>query len=61
MTSFVSLQVLCEIIAVFLHYFFLTAFTWMLVEGLHLYLKVVQVFRTENIRMVYYYVFGWCK
>ena len=33
----------------------------MLVEGLHLYLKVVQVFRTENIKMAYYYVFGWCK
>ena len=30
-------------------------------EGLHLYLKVVQVFRTENIQMVYYYVFGWGK
>lgn len=42
-----------------MHYFFLTAFTWMLVEGLHLYLKVVQVFRTENIKMAYYYIFGW--
>ncbi|KAL9976389.1 hypothetical protein ACROYT_G013687 [Oculina patagonica] len=54
-----SSKVLCKVIAVFLHYFFLTAFIWMLVEGLHLYLKVVQVFRTENIKMVYYYVFGW--
>ena len=26
-----------------------------------MYLKVVQVFRTENIQMVYYYVFGWGK
>ncbi|KAJ7381531.1 hypothetical protein OS493_001680, partial [Desmophyllum pertusum] len=55
-----SSKVLCKVIAAFLHYFFLTAFTWMLVEGLHLYLKVVQVFRTENVKMVYYYVFGWC-
>ncbi|XP_015778249.1 PREDICTED: adhesion G-protein coupled receptor D1-like isoform X1 [Acropora digitifera] len=54
-----SNQVICKIIAVFMHYFYLTAFTWMLVEGLHLYLKVVQVFKTENVRIVYYYIFGW--
>ena len=44
-----------------MHYFYLTAFTWMLVEGLHLYLKVVQVFKTENVKVLYYYVFGWGK
>ena len=33
----------------------------MLVEGLHLYLKVVQVFKTENVKMLYYYIFGWGK
>ncbi|PFX19630.1 putative G-protein coupled receptor 133 [Stylophora pistillata] len=54
-----SSPVLCKVVAVSMHYFFLTAFTWMLVEGLHLYLKVVQVFRTENIKIAYYYVFGW--
>lgn len=54
-----SNQVVCKIIAVLMHYFYLTAFTWMLVEGLHLYLKVVQVFKTENVKVLYYYVFGW--
>ncbi|KAK2548050.1 Adhesion G protein-coupled receptor L1 [Acropora cervicornis] len=54
-----SNQVVCKIIAVFMHYFYLTAFTWMLVEGLHLYLKVVQVFKTENVKILYYYIFGW--
>ncbi|XP_068721983.1 adhesion G protein-coupled receptor L4-like isoform X3 [Montipora capricornis] len=54
-----SNKVICKTIAVFLHYFFLTAFTWMLVEGLHLYLKVVQVFKTENVKILYYYIFGW--
>ena len=54
-------QVVCKIIAVFMHYFYLTAFTWMLVEGLHLYLKVVQVFKTENVKILYYYIFGWGK
>ncbi|XP_015754902.1 PREDICTED: adhesion G-protein coupled receptor D1-like [Acropora digitifera] len=54
-----SNKVICKIIAVFMHYFYLTAFTWMLVEGLHLYLKVVQVFKTENVKILYYYIFGW--
>lgn len=44
-----------------MHYLYLTAFTWMLVEGLHLYLKVVQVFKTENVKIIYYYIFGWGK
>jgi len=56
-----SNQVTCKMIAVFMHYLYLTAFTWMLVEGLHLYLKVVQVFKTENVKMIYYYIFGWGK
>ena len=30
-------------------------------EGLHLYLKVVQVFKTENVKILYYYIFGWGK
>ena len=33
----------------------------MLVEGLHLYLKVVQVFNIENVKILYYYIFGWGK
>ncbi|CAH3039846.1 unnamed protein product [Porites evermanni] len=52
-------KVLCKTIAVFLHYFFMTAFTWMLVEGVHLYLKVVQVYKSENLKMFYYYASGW--
>ncbi|KAM7441342.1 hypothetical protein ABFA07_009630 [Porites harrisoni] len=54
-----SNKVLCKTIAVFLHYLFMTAFTWMLVEGVHLYLKVVQVFKSENLKMFYYYASGW--
>lgn len=54
-----SSPTICKIIAAFLHYFFLTAFTWMLVEGFHLYLKVVQVFNIENVKILYYYTFGW--
>ncbi|XP_078090952.1 adhesion G protein-coupled receptor E3-like isoform X2 [Mustelus asterias] len=39
-----SNQVVCAIIAGFLHYFFLTVFAWMFLEGIQLYLMVVKVF-----------------
>ena len=34
----------CQVIAVLLHYFFLVSFMWMLMEGVVLYLILVQVF-----------------
>ena len=38
----------CQVIAVFLHYFFLVAFMWMLMEGVVLYLLLVKVFVAHN-------------
>ena len=38
------LQELCRAIAVVLHYFFLTSFMWMLMEGVVLYVVLVRVF-----------------
>ncbi len=38
------LQVLCQSIAVVLHYVFLVTFMWMLMEGVVLYVVLVQVF-----------------
>ena len=38
----------CQIIAVFLHYFFLVTYMWMLMEGVFLYLALVKVFITNN-------------
>ncbi|XP_054630095.1 adhesion G-protein coupled receptor D1 isoform X1 [Dunckerocampus dactyliophorus] len=49
----------CKIMAVLLHFFFLSAFAWMLVEGLHLYSMVVKVFGSEGSKHVYYYGIGW--
>ncbi|XP_037673149.1 adhesion G-protein coupled receptor D1 [Choloepus didactylus] len=49
----------CRVLAVLLHYFFLSAFAWMLVEGLHLYSMVVQVFGSEDTKHRYYYGIGW--
>lgn len=45
--------------AVLLHYFFLSAFAWMLVEGLHLYSMVIKVFGSEDSKHRYYYGMGW--
>lgn len=52
-------QMICRVTAVVLHYCFLSIFSWMLVEGLHLYTKVVQVFGTDKTKNNYYLCFGW--
>ncbi|CAL8135016.1 unnamed protein product [Orchesella dallaii] len=44
---------------VLLHYFHLTNFFWMFVEGLYLYVLVVQTFMTESIRLRTYCLIGW--
>ncbi|XP_016058606.1 PREDICTED: adhesion G-protein coupled receptor D1 [Miniopterus natalensis] len=49
----------CQVLAVLLHYFFLSAFAWMLVEGLHLYSMVIKVFGSEDSKHRYYYAIGW--
>ncbi|XP_036159346.1 adhesion G-protein coupled receptor D1 isoform X1 [Myotis myotis] len=49
----------CQVLAVLLHYFFLSAFAWMLVEGLHLHGLVVRVFGSEDSKLRYYYGVGW--
>ncbi|XP_029294812.1 adhesion G-protein coupled receptor D1 isoform X2 [Cottoperca gobio] len=49
----------CKVMAVLLHFFFLSAFAWMLVEGLHLYSMVVKVFGSEGSKHIYYYAIGW--
>ncbi|XP_060096686.1 adhesion G protein-coupled receptor E5 [Heteronotia binoei] len=40
----------CAIVAGLLHYFFLSAFCWMFLEGVELYLMVVQVFRIHSLK-----------
>ncbi|KAM9521992.1 adhesion G protein-coupled receptor D2 isoform 2-T4 [Guaruba guarouba] len=52
-------QVVCFMITAFLHLFFTAAFSWMLVEGLLLWSKVVAVNMSEDKRMKFYYVTGW--
>uniref|UniRef100_A0A6Q2Y0X4 Adhesion G protein-coupled receptor D1 n=1 Tax=Esox lucius TaxID=8010 RepID=A0A6Q2Y0X4_ESOLU len=49
----------CRVMAVLLHFFFLSVFAWMLVEGLHLYSMVIKVFGSEGSKHFYYYGIGW--
>ncbi|XP_031430555.1 adhesion G protein-coupled receptor L2 isoform X12 [Clupea harengus] len=49
----------CSIIAGILHFFFLASFGWMCLEGVQLYLMVVEVFESEYSRKKYYYVSGY--
>ncbi|XP_046728025.1 adhesion G-protein coupled receptor D1 isoform X2 [Silurus meridionalis] len=49
----------CKVMALLLHFFFLCAFAWMLVEGLHLYSMVIKVFGSEGSKHFYYYGIGW--
>lgn len=46
-------------VTAFLHLFFMAAFSWMLVEGLLLWSKVVAVNMSEDRRMKFYYLTGW--
>ncbi|XP_028301507.1 adhesion G protein-coupled receptor L2 isoform X14 [Gouania willdenowi] len=49
----------CAIIAGILHFFFLASFSWMCLEGVQLYLMLVEVFESEYSRKKYYYVCGY--
>ncbi|XP_017288463.1 adhesion G-protein coupled receptor D2 isoform X1 [Kryptolebias marmoratus] len=49
----------CYLVTVLLHLFFMASFSWMLVEGLLLWSKVVSVNISEDRRMKLYYIIGW--
>ncbi|XP_039767852.1 adhesion G protein-coupled receptor L2 isoform X33 [Ornithorhynchus anatinus] len=49
----------CPIFAGLLHFFFLASFAWMCLEGVQLYLMLVEVFESEYSRKKYYYVAGY--
>jgi len=49
-------KVLCSVVAGLLHYVFLTSFSWMCMEGVQLYVMLVEVFEVERSRLRWYYV-----
>ncbi|XP_029960793.1 adhesion G-protein coupled receptor D2 [Salarias fasciatus] len=52
-------EVACFLVTALLHLFFMASFSWMLVEGLLLWSKVVSVNISEDRRMKLYYAIGW--
>ncbi|XP_046374770.1 adhesion G protein-coupled receptor L3-like isoform X2 [Haliotis rufescens] len=54
-----DLKILCSIIAGLLHFLFLVAFAWMCLEGVQLYVMLIEVFETERSRLKWYYLFGY--
>ncbi|XP_068679872.1 adhesion G protein-coupled receptor L4-like isoform X2 [Montipora foliosa] len=50
----------CTVVAAFLHYFLLSLFSWMLCEGVLLYILLVKVFGgIAEEKVKYFYIFGW--
>ncbi|KAJ8408485.1 hypothetical protein AAFF_G00258990 [Aldrovandia affinis] len=54
-----SNKLFCSIVAGLLHYFFLAAFAWMCIEGIHLYLIVVGVIYNKGFLHRNFYIFGY--
>ncbi|XP_043916853.1 adhesion G protein-coupled receptor L3 isoform X3 [Protopterus annectens] len=52
-------QIVCAAFAALLHFFFLAAFTWMFLEGVQLYIMLVEVFESEHSRRKYFYLVGY--
>lgn len=49
----------CIVLMILLHYFHLTTFFWMFVEGLYLYILVVKTLTRENFKLRVYACIGW--
>ncbi|KAM6964893.1 adhesion G-protein coupled receptor G6 [Aplochiton taeniatus] len=55
-----DVQGLCVAVALFLHYFLLTSFTWMGLESVHMYIALVKVFNTYIRRYILKFcIIGW--
>uniref|UniRef100_A0A7N4NZD4 Cadherin EGF LAG seven-pass G-type receptor 1 n=1 Tax=Sarcophilus harrisii TaxID=9305 RepID=A0A7N4NZD4_SARHA len=54
-----SPQFTCTVIAILLHYFYLSTFAWLFVEGLHVYRMLTEVRNIDSGHMRFYYVLGW--
>ncbi|KAM6977742.1 cadherin EGF LAG seven-pass G-type receptor 3 [Aplochiton taeniatus] len=52
-------QFLCTVVAILLHYFFMSTFAWMFVEGLHIYRMQTEARNINYGAMRFYYAIGW--
>ncbi|XP_068955424.1 cadherin EGF LAG seven-pass G-type receptor 1 [Petaurus breviceps papuanus] len=49
----------CTVIAILLHYFYMSTFAWLFVEGLHIYRMLTELRNIDSGHMRFYYVLGW--
>nr|XP_033813815.1 cadherin EGF LAG seven-pass G-type receptor 1 isoform X2 [Geotrypetes seraphini] len=49
----------CTVIAILLHYFYMSTFAWMFVEGLHIYRMLTEMRNINSGHMRFYYAVGW--
>ncbi|KAG5885179.1 hypothetical protein JTB14_000942 [Gonioctena quinquepunctata] len=54
-----NVSITCICIVTLLHYFHITTFFWMFVEGLYLYILVVETLTRENFKLRVYACVGW--
>lgn len=54
-----NISVPCIFLITLLHYFHVTTFFWMFVEGLYLYILVVETLTRENFKLQIYLFIGW--
>ena len=52
-------QFLCTVIAILLHYVYMSTFSWTFVESLHVYRMLTEVRNIDAGPMRFYYVVGW--
>ena len=57
---YILLQVICKLYTGLSFYFFMSVFTWMFVEGVHLYQMIVIAFVSRSM-MKFYVALGWGK
>ena len=54
-------QASCKLVAALLQYLFISAFCWMLCEGVILYMMLVTVFGNKLNKKVFFFILGWGK
>ena len=52
-------QLTCRLVAICLHYFYLASFSWLFVEMLHLYRRLIEIRDINYGTMKFYYLLGY--
>ena len=58
---FIIFQIVCFMTTIFMHNAFLSVFTWMSIEAVHLYRMIILVFGADKDLKLHYFGIGWGK